>query len=142
MITSKFNTLFQHKLFRYTFIGGVSYVIELASIYFLHNILLFNPIISVGISFWAGLVISFILQKLVAFKNKGAHRHLLFRQVIMYVLLVGINYTFTLFFVGISAATIGLIVARTIALLITTGWNYIIYSRIIFKEKVIDLETK
>lgn len=121
-----------NKLARYIFVGGLSYLLEVGAIY---SLILFgvDKLISVAIAFWFGLTISFLLQKIFAFDNKEKTIKKLAWQSVTYGILVVVNYGFTLSFVAVLNSTIGLIVARTIALLITTIWNYFIYKKIIFK---------
>jgi len=118
------------QLFRYIFIGGISYVVELIVLLSLAKLLLFTPELSVGYSFWVGLVISFLLQKYVAFENKERNKRNLTRQSLFYGLLVLFNYVFTIAFVSVFTSLFGLILARTIALLLTVSWNYFVYKRI------------
>ena len=129
-----YKKLSQHHLVRYLFIGGVSYVFELAVLYAVANGLGFGPTIGVAVSFWIGLVISFILQKTLAFKNKATSKKHLLKQSLVYGTLVAVNYTFTVMFVTLLEPHMGLVISRTLALIITTGWNFILYSKIIFKN--------
>lgn len=117
---------------RYIAIGGTSYVIELSALLTLTKLFHLNPIIAVGISFWIGLITSFFLQKFFAFSNKTIQAKQLLSQSIMYGVLVLVNYLFTLWFVGVFNSITGLVVSRTIALIITTFWNYFVYKYILF----------
>lgn len=123
-----------HNLVRYILVGGGSYVIEMGLILFLTYLVHVNPVLSVGIAFWFGLVISFVLQKIVAFGDTSKSKKQLTTQTIQYAVLVGVNYLFTLLFVWATTSLIGIFFARTIALAITTTWNYVIYSKVIFKK--------
>ncbi len=127
--------LLSHNLVRYVLVGGGSYVIEMGLILFMTYIVHVNPVLSVGIAFWAGLIISFVLQKIVAFGDTSKSKKRLTTQTIQYAALVGVNYLFTLLFVWLTTSLIGIFFARTIALAITTAWNYVIYSKVIFKKE-------
>jgi len=129
-----FNKLIKHTLARYVFIGGVSYVIEIGFLLFIVNIFNVNGPTGVAISFWVGLVSSFLLQKFVTFNDKGKSGSILLKQSVVYIVLVGVNYSFTIIFVAMVEPITSLIISRTLALLITTGWNFIIYSKVIFKK--------
>jgi putative flippase GtrA len=119
------------RLFRYLFIGGVSYIIELSTLLFLARI--FSPSIAVACSFWVGLVVSFVLQKSVAFGNKTTTKKAFGKQATLYGLLVLFNYIFTIIFVSTFTGHLGLAIARTLALLLTVSWNYLAYKEI-FKQ--------
>ena len=128
-------SLHQKPLYRYIFIGGISYLIEVALLALLLYSLKLSAVAAVAISFWIGFILSFLLQKLIAFKNTDSSKKTVARQSVLYSLLVAVNYLFTLAFVAALGPLIGTIVARTIALIVTTGWNYVVYSKFIFKGK-------
>lgn len=119
---------------RYVVVGGTSYIIELACIYTLIALGI-SSVGAIAISFWIGLIVSFLLQKLVAFGDKRRSARAIASQSLAYGLLVLLNYVFTLGVVYIGTALVGVYIARTIALIITTGWNYLVYSKIIFRTK-------
>ena len=121
-------------LLRYIIVGGTSYAIELSVLLLLVRVFDFNTTLAVSIGFWLGLVISFLLQKFLAFKNTDTRARRLTIQTVYYALLVLFNYSFTLLFVHLLEPFIDLSIARTLALIITTAWNYIIYKKVIFPE--------
>ena len=121
-------------LLRYIIVGGTSYAIELSVLLLLVRVFHFNTTLAVSIGFWLGLVISFLLQKFLAFKNTDTHARRLTIQTVYYALLVLFNYGFTLLFVHLLEPFIDLSIARSLALIITTAWNYIIYKKVIFTE--------
>lgn len=127
--------ILQSKLARYILVGGTSYLIELIVIFSLVALGV-KEIISVAISFWIGLAISFILQKVFAFGNRDRTVKKLAWQSTSYGALVAINYFFTLTVVTLTTPLVGLFIARTAALIITTLWNYFAYKSIIFKESL------
>jgi putative flippase GtrA len=133
MTTAQLSSIRKNKLFRYIIIGGVSYIAEVATLWVLVYILHIDSVVAVAISFWVGLIISFFLQKFFAFRNTSKSIKHFAGQSIAYGVLVGVNYLFTIGFVYATQSFFGLILARTIALAITTGWNFIIYNKIIFK---------
>lgn len=125
--------ILNNKIARYLVTGGGSYAIELAVLYTLVSGGT-DKVVAVAISFWFGLLISFLLQKFFAFSNTQRTYKKILWQTASYTALVLVNYGFTIFFVSSFADTIGLFVARTLALIITTGWNFVIYSKVIFKK--------
>lgn len=129
----RLQSIANNTLFRYIFIGGTAYVIEISSLYLLISQDV-NEILAVAITFWLGLIIAFVLQKVFTFKNTTKHVRHLTRQSTYYIILVGFNYLITLFAVSILSPLLGVLLSRTIILLITTGWNFIIYKKVIFKE--------
>lgn len=129
----KIHHLSRSTLVRYLCIGGLSYAVELTSIYLLIYLFSLTPVEASAIAFWIGLVISFFAQKIFAFSNTNFSLSHLSKQTVQYGLLVIFNYIFTLLFIYILRDyEVG--ITRTIALAITTFWNYLIYKSLIFKK--------
>jgi putative flippase GtrA len=103
-------------------------------ILFCKNVVGTNDITAVAISFWVGLIVAFVLQKIFTFNERSRGRKVV-KQSILYGLLVLFNYLFTLFFVGIFTDYIDVVIARTLALIITTIWNFLIYNNYLFKTE-------
>ena len=127
------NNIRQYKIIRYISVGGFSYIFELSVLFFLVEIAHLSETLSVSISFWFGLTTAFLLQKIFAFNNKSHGTALLGKQVFLYALLIIWNYAFTIVLVSSISPIMGLFITRTLALIITTAWNYLIYSRFIFR---------
>ena len=123
-------TLAQNQIVRYIFVGGCSFVIEIATLYSLNQLLHVSPTISVAISFWVGFIIAYTLQKIVTFQNKEKSRQAIIKQIIGYSLLVLWNYSFTLLVVELFHNSISVVVLRTIVIAITTIWNYVLYKKL------------
>lgn len=127
--------LFQKRLLKYVIAGGFSYLIELYSLLSIHHLFAFSVEKSTAIAFWIGLIISFLIQKFFTFNNYHKNTKIISRQIILYAILVLINYAFTLMVVFIFPQKL-IIVSRTLALIVTTLWNYIVYKKI-FKSEVV-----
>lgn len=124
--------LMKRPLYRYIVIGGSVYILELLTILIAQH-LGASALLAVGLSFWLGLIISFILQKLVTFSDKRAHHKVLIPQIIAFSLLVLFNFMFTLLVTKLLSPQMPAVVTRTIALCITTIWNFYLYKTKIFK---------
>lgn len=131
-MTTKLKKLLERPGYRYLFVGGSVYLLELIIIV-VAQALGASAVVAVGLSFWIGLVISFLLQKLVTFGDKRTHHKILIPQVIAFSLLVLFNFSFTVFVTSLLSNTIPAVVTRTIALAITTIWNFYLYRTRIFK---------
>jgi putative flippase GtrA len=90
---------------------------------------------AVGIGFWVGLAMSFVLQKFVAFGDKRTHRRILLLQIVAVCLLVLCNFGFTLLVTKLLSPRVPAVVSRTIALAITATWNFFLYKTRIFKSE-------
>lgn len=131
-VIAKFKLMLDRPAGRYVLIGGSVYIFELVVI-FVAQELGANSLIAVGLSFWLGLIASFVLQKVVTFNDKRLHHKILLSQIIAFSLLVLFNFGFTLLVTDLLAAILPAAVTRTLALAATTVWNFYLYKTRIFK---------
>lgn len=124
-----------NRLITYITVGGTAYVLEMACIYVLRNVVGLSGVNSVAISFWVGLVIAFFLQKLLTFKNRHFGLKHLLKQSIGYSVLVAWNYCFSLILVIFLQRYISVFIIRTLAILCITLWNYKLYHILFRHEK-------
>lgn len=124
------NKIISNQIARYIFVGGFSYLVEMGSLFELHNGLKLNATLSVAVSFWIGFIVAYLLQKFVAFKNNDRSRSTVTKQLFGYGLLVGWNYLFTLAVVNLLAQFVSVFILRTLVILLTTTWNYVAYKRL------------
>ncbi len=116
---------------RYLIVGGSVYVFELVVIA-VAQYLGSSSVLAVAMSFWLGLFVSFGLQKLVTFGDNRLRHRVVFRQVAAFSLLVLFNFGFTLLVTKIFSAFIPAVACRTLALGVTTIWNFYLYKTRIF----------
>jgi putative flippase GtrA len=117
---------------RYILIGGSVYLFELVVIVFAQK-LGANDVAAVGLSFWLGLFVSFALQKVVTFGDKRMHHKVLVPQIAAYCLLVAFNFGFTVLVTKLLEGVLPAALSRTLALGVTTMWNFYLYKTRIFK---------
>jgi putative flippase GtrA len=120
---------------RYLIIGVGVYALELVVIV-VAQALGASAVVAVGLSFWIGLVVSFILQKFVTFGDKRVHHKVLIPQIIAFSLLVLFNFGFTLLVTKLLYKVVPAVITRTLALGITAIWNFYLYKTRIFKPYV------
>lgn len=121
---------------RYLVIGISVYVIELGVIVAAQS-LGASPTVAVGISFWIGLTLSFVLTKLITFGDKRTHHKVLLPQIIAFALLVLFNFGFTVLVTNLLQTILPPVVTRTIALGLSTIWNFYLYKTRIFKTAAV-----
>lgn len=117
---------------RYLLVGVSVYIFEMLVIQ-VAQFLGVNAVVAVGISFWLGLLVSFGLQKIVSFGDNRMHYRILLPQVVAFTLLVLCNFGFTLLVTYVLSPPLTAFLSRTVALGITTIWNFYIYKTRIFK---------
>jgi len=120
---------------RYLVIGGSIYLFELVVIYIAQHMGA-SALVAVGLSFWLGLIVSFVLTKFVTFRDKRTHHRVVLAQILAVGLLVVFNFSFTLLVTHLLADQVPAAVSRTVALGITTIWNFYLYKTRIFQTDV------
>jgi putative flippase GtrA len=119
---------------RYLIIGGSVFGLELLIIIIAQAYFDASAVVAVALSFWIGLVVSFLLQKLVTFGDTRLHRRVLLPQIVAFCLLVLWNFGFTVLVTQLLAGTIPAVIIRTLTLAATTSWNFYLYRTRIFKQ--------
>ncbi len=118
---------------RYLIIGGTVYVFELAVI-FAAQALGASAVWAVAISFCLGTIVSFFLQKLVTFGDKRMQHKVVGLQFAAVCALVAWNFTFSVVLTKLLENVMPAVVTRTLALGVTTIWNFYLYKTRIFKN--------
>ena len=118
---------------RYLFVGITVYVLELVIIVVAES-LGASAVLAVGLSFWMGLIISFLLQKLVTFDDHRTHHKILVPQLVAFSLLVIFNFCFTIGLTKLISPPVPAVISRSIALGITVIWNFYLYKTKIFNK--------
>ncbi len=133
VMVSKLRVFLNRPLGRYLVVGGSVYLLEVLIIIIAQRAGA-NPVTAVGLGFWTGLIISFVLQKFVTFSDKRMHHKILAFQVLAFSLLVLVNFGFTLLVTKMISPPVPAVISRTITLAITTLWNFYLYKTRLFKN--------
>lgn len=118
---------------RYVSIGVAIYIVELLIITIAQR-LGASAFVAVAWSFWIGLILSFILQKFLTFKDNRTHHKILLPQIIAVIALVIFNFGFTLLCVKLLRNLLPTFIIRGGAIAITTIWNFYLYRTRIFNQ--------
>lgn len=118
---------------RYLLVGGSVYLFELAIIVLLQRFGA-SPTWAVAVSFCLGTLLSFLLQKLVTFGDRRMHRRVIVSQLLATALLICCNLVFSVVLTRLLQRHMPAVVTRTIALAVTTLWNFYLYKTRIFKN--------
>lgn len=126
-------TLLKRSIVRYLLVGGSVYLLEVAVILVAQQQGT-SSVVAVGLAFWIGLLVSFGLQKFVTFGDKRTHHRIVLKQFMAVTALVAWNFIFTIGVTKLLAGHLPAVLIRTVALLITTLWNFYLYRTSIFRE--------
>lgn len=118
---------------RYLITGVSIYLLELLVIV-VAQAMGATSLLAVALSFWIGLVVSFIIQKFFTFGDKRTHHKVVFVQAAAVVALVCFNFGFTLLVTKLLQDHLSPTITRTLALGTTTIWNFYLYKTRIFKQ--------
>jgi len=129
----KFWRMLNSSFARYLIIGVTVYILEVCLLLAM-DVRGFAPTVAVAVSYTVGLIVSFLLQKVVTFGNKRFHHRIVAKQFIMTCLLVVWNLVFTVIVAKVLESIVEPFISRTIALAITTLWNFYLYKKAIFAK--------
>ncbi len=125
------------RIFKYLLVGGIAFIADYSGFIILYNLLKLPLYLANTTALILGLIISFGGNKVWVFRNTEAHRTNkgLNKQFIYYVMLFAFN-TFISYFVIKSLSYLGLSsnLAKLVSMLVIISWNYLIYSKYIFKH--------
>ena len=115
-------------VFRFLLIGGLSFLVDIGTLYFLYRV--------VGVALWVSTVVAFILsfffnfflQRSFAFGSSMRMSSSMWR----YVLLVGFNTVATVLIVTGLEVWIGWLPAKILAVVMSTIWNFFFYRYLVF----------
>lgn len=131
---SRIKGLLSRPFGRYLIIGGLVYLFEL-SVIVLGQRAGLQAVWAVGVSFWLGTALSFILQKFVTFGDKRTHHRVVLAQLLAVTLLLLFNFGFTLLVTKLLTPPLPAVVSRTLALGVTVIWNFFLYKTRIFRSE-------
>ncbi|HUA13550.1 MAG TPA: GtrA family protein [Candidatus Sulfotelmatobacter sp.] len=126
-------SLYRHRIAKYLVVGGSTFAIDLSLLFILHGKAHIALAISTTLAYWISITYNFILNRFWTFSKRdktNLHKHLM-----AYVVLLGINYLFTVIFVEVASHKINYLVAKTLAVIIQTSWTYFAYKNIVFVER-------
>lgn len=130
---NQFLKFMRRPTFRYLVVGVAVYVVELIVIIVAQQFGA-TPVWAVTWSFGVGLVFSFLLQKLFTFRDRRMQHKIIISQAVAVILLILFNLGFTLVVIKLLENMLPPVVTRTIALLVTTIWNFYLYKTRIFNN--------
>ncbi|ALJ19395.1 GtrA family protein [Microbacterium sp. No. 7] len=115
---------------RYLVVGGVAFLFDLLLLWIAHEVLRIPLAIASAIAFLASFVVTYTLQRVVAFASDAR----VAPSVVRYAVLVGFNTVATAGIVwGVDALGAGWVVGKVLAVVATTVWNYFIYRYWVFQ---------
>lgn len=118
---------------KYLVAGGTAYAVEIGTFSLIYYIIQLNPAVANAISFFAGMSVSFALNKYWTFSSVGQklRGHI---QLSQYVLLAIVNVVITSILIGVLIdGGIPGYIAKTLLIGMVAVWNFVIFKKFIFK---------
>lgn len=140
MSFSFYQTVFRSEKLRFGAVGVVNTVIDFSILFLLTSFFAVPAIFANIVSTSVALCVSFLLNKRAVFKNtsEGWGRQLVLFAAITLTGLWGLQTIVILTVVGAFEQFIGhtwvLLVAKLIATIASLAWNYLWYSRVVFRS--------
>ena len=113
-------------------VGGSVYLFEIAVIVAAQQAGA-SAVWAVTISYVLGTLLAFGLQKFVTFGDMRRQRRIVAGQLLATGALVAWNLGFTVLLTRLLQDSLPAVIIRTLAILITTSWNFYLYRTSIFK---------
>ena len=125
------NTLIQ--LFRYTFVGGVSFVGDFGSLFLLTKIAGLHYLLSATIAFTIGLSINYILSILWVFKSKTINNRSLEFLIFAVIGIVGLVLNVLIIWFSTEQLNIFYLHSKLISTAIVYFWNFLARKYILYR---------
>lgn len=123
------------RLLKYLVSGGSAFGVEYLTFLLLFYVLTHNIVISNALSYTAGFVVSFWLNRNWVFRSSN-HQYRLSYQAVMYLILGGVNLILSTLAIKIIHAYIPAYAAKLLTVVVIAAWNFVVYRNFLFKERV------
>ena len=120
---------------RYVFVGGIATIVDWSILFLLTDIVHIYHLISACFSFFAGLIVNFLLSKLMVFKTEKAKMNGAL-EFVAYAIIgaVGLGVTELIMFGFTDCLKFYYMISNVIATVVTLVWNYIARKIIIYSQ--------
>lgn len=114
---------------RYLLVGGSSFLLDLGLLALCFTVLHWPLWVSTALAFWTSVAYNFVLQRTFSFRSNASLVGGLWR----YLVVLGVNTLATTVIVeAFQRAGPGYVIGKTVATVLVTCWNYILYRRWVF----------
>lgn len=119
------------RMLRFLLSGGsaafIEYAVFLSLQYFAVGLIIAN-----SVSFFSGFIVSFVLNRAWVFSSNGAIK----KQLGLYTVLAAVNFLISngVLWLLVEPLNVPPPIAKIIAMVMIASWNYILFSKIIFKN--------
>jgi putative flippase GtrA len=122
-----------HKIIKFILSGGSAAFVEYSSFIMLISIFNISVIMGNSLSFLCGLIVSFLLNKYWVFGSTQGSNGEFLRYLTLALLNLAIG--FFLMSLLINVMEMNSFIAKVVVMMTIAVWNYMIFSKLIFKNK-------
>ncbi len=126
------NTLIQ--LFRYTFVGGIAFVVDFSSLYLLTEFAGLHYLHSAAIAFILGLIINYILSILWVFKSRVINKKLFEFIIFAIIGIVGLGLNELIIWFSTEQLKLYYLHSKLISTAIVYFWNFLARKYILYNK--------
>jgi putative flippase GtrA len=126
------NTFFQ--LIRYTFVGGLAFLIDFGTLYTLTEFFHFHYLLSAGIAFLLGLLTNYFISTRWVFTSRSVKNKKLEFLIFAVIGLVGLGLNELFIWIFTSLLSIYYLLSKILTAILVYLWNFFVRKMILFKK--------
>jgi putative flippase GtrA len=127
------STLLQ--LFRYTFVGGLAFIVDFGTLYLLTEYFKIYYLVSAGIAFIFGLTINYFLSVKWVFNSRAMENRLLEFLLFALIGLIGLGLNELFLWILTDILLIYYLLSKIITTVIVYFWNFFARKFLLFKKQ-------
>ena len=124
------NTLIQ--LFRYTFVGGFAFMVDIGSLYALTEFLQFHYLVSAAIAFMLGLVVNYRLSVIWVFSRRAVRSKWVEFAVFAGVGIIGLVFNELIIWFFTEKVALYYLLSKIISAVFVYLWNFVARKFLLF----------
>ncbi len=128
------NTIIQ--LFRYTFVGGIAFIVDFSTLYLLTEFVGLHYLHSAAIAFILGLIINYILSILWVFKSRVINKKLFEFIIFAIIGIVGLGLNELIIWFSTEKINLYYLHSKLMSTAIVYFWNFLARKYILYKGSV------
>lgn len=138
LVHSTDSTLFQ--LIRYTFVGGLAFVVDFGLLYILTEYIHLHYLVSATVSFIAGLIVNYIISTSWVFNKKTIKNKRLEFFIFFLIGLAGLGFNNLFLWLFTDYFAIYYLISKILTTIIVYFWNFFARKYILFNKNGEDKE--
>lgn len=135
-----FRTLFAGKasglalqLFRYSFVGGVAFIVDYGSLWLLTDVFGLHYLLSAAIAFILGLICNYVLSTAWVFNNSKLQNRWAEFAVFALIGVIGLGINELIMYIGTDMLHMHYLLSKLVSTVLVFFWNFFARKLILFK---------